>query len=291
MQVSICPLCKHHDSQFRFSERGYKLLACQVCNLLFIDPYPFNLDTVHEKVSAYNYDEIEIQSPDKHYRFSVQFYKHNFPRIDEECRDATSVLDVGCGTGHLLELLGRYLNLYRAGIELNAGRAEMARRISKCDIHEVPIENFSSTRKFDVIIMINVLSHVPSFDHLFSSIRSLLSDHGRLILKVGECTKNVKKTAIYDWGTPDHLHFLGIGTLDFICEKYRFKVLRHERIPLSQQLFSKSRWRSPGRSLVRNAIKNVVALTPLALPVLAKAYDMIHGRTIYSSFVVLTPQD
>ena len=58
---------------------------------------------------------------------------------------------------------------YRIGIELNPEAARFARRVSGCPIFETPFEEFRSGRKFDVITMINVFSHVPSFDAMFAS--------------------------------------------------------------------------------------------------------------------------
>ena len=137
--------------------------------------------------------------------------------------------------------------------------------------------------------MIDVLSHIPFFDSLFSSARSLLCENGKLVLKVGEVAKTVSKSAIYDWGIPAHLHFLGMNTIQFICRKYRFKTLRHDRQPLSTDLFSASRWKAPGRSPLRNAVKRIVRTTPFALRGLAMLYDRKYGGQVYSSFVVLTP--
>ena len=290
MQIPVCPLCKSQDNEECFSERGYTLCACRVCELFFIHPYPSSNDHVHNRVSEYTYDEIEILDPLNHYRAEVQDYKRFFPFIARECEGARSVIDIGCGTGHLLERLAVYPELFRAGIELNAARAEMARKVSGCEIYQIPIEKFTSETTFDVITMINVLSHIPSFDSLFSSIRSLLSKNGKCILKTGELKKEVRKGDIFDWGIPDHLHFLGLSTIDFICRRYGFRVRRHERIPLSEELFSPYTWKSPGRSSVRNVMKRIVVHTPFALPVLARLYDMTHGRRIYSSFIVLTPQ-
>lgn len=288
MQTPICPLCGSKDNEKRFSVRSYDLLVCYTCELLFINPYPTDIDKRYATVAEGESDEIEILGAAKHYSAEVKYYKKYFPLIDQECKGAESVLDVGCGTGHLLELLGKYPHLVRAGIELNSARARLAKEHSGSEIYQVPIEDFSSEIKFDVITMINVLSHICSFDRLFTSISSLLSEKGKLILKVGEFRKDVRKGDVFDWGIPDHVHFVGLNTLDFICRKYGFTICKHQRVPLSSDIFTRSRFKTAGRSFLRNMIKLVLAYTPFALSILRKLYDVKRGRELYSSFIVLT---
>ena len=286
MVLPVCPLCKAQDNEYCFSERNYDLKRCNNCELFFIEPYP---EDVHNIVSEYSYDELEIVNPEKHYLASVQFQKRYFNMIEQEVRVGQSILDVGCGTGHLLERLGIYPDLLRVGIELNTDRAKMARQITGLEIWQVPIEEFSTNTKFDVITMINVLSHISSFDKLFAKLRSLLQPNGKLILKVGEFRRDFKKSVFFDWDIPDHLHFLGFNTINFICRKYGWKICKHQRVPRSRDLFSPTKFRTPGRSAVRNIIKRLILYTPFALPILARCYSVLKGQKIYSSFIVLSP--
>lgn len=288
-QTCICPLCNSRDNDIRFKEKDYQLLACNSCGLLFIHPYPIEVNRIYKQVSNYSYEKIKILDTARHYNAEVEFYRRYFPLFERECKNASSILDVGCGTGHLLERLKAYPQLRRVGIELNSARAAKAKDRADCKILETPIEKMPKNGKFDVITMINVLSHIPSFDSLFVAIRSLLNKKGKLILKVDEMRNDVQKKDIFDWGIPDHLHFLGMDTLEFICRKYGFKICKHSRVPYSQELFSQERWKSPGRSKIRNFVKKIVLFIPFALPLLAKIYEMMNGRRLYSSFIVLTP--
>lgn len=288
MKNVVCPLCSKQENTECFSERNHDLLACNNCGLFFINPYGSN---VHEKVSNYDYEDLKILDAGKHHVSSKSYYKNKYlSYVSKECDSAKSILDVGCGTAALLDLLhSEKPDLKRVGIELNSERAAFAKKIANCEIFQTPIEEFTYETKFDVITMINVLSHIPSIDNLFISIRNLLAKDGKFILKVGEMRVGVKKDAIFDWGIPDHLHFLGMDTIDFICKKYGFKIVHHERQPLSIDLFSFNRWITPGRSTSRTLLKRVIALTPFALFVLRKLYDIRHGKNIYSSFIVISP--
>lgn len=288
MSHPTCPLCGNQDSEKRFTERQHDLRVCAQCGLWFIDPYPANDEARHQTIQDYSFDEMAIADTRKHYAAEVQYYQRYFSLFEAECREATSVLDVGCGTGRLLELLGQNPSLYRAGVELNSARAETARRMAACEIYETPIEEFTSERKFDVITMVNVLSHIPSFDKLFTALRGLLSEHGKFVLKIGEAGPQAQHSDLYDWGIPDHLHFCGLNTLGYISRKYGLPIASHQRTPYAQEFYSRERWTSPGGSAVRNAVKLAVAYTPFALPILAKIYTMKHGDRLFSSFVVFT---
>jgi SAM-dependent methyltransferase len=261
-------------------------MQCCGCHLFYIRPYPHASETHHKKVEAYAYDGLEILDAENHYASEVGFYRDYFGPISDQVNGARSFLDVGCGTGRLLELLtGR--NLYRAGIELNHSRAAFARSVARCEIFEQPVEDFPEKR-FDVIALINVLSHIPSLAGLFAKLKSLLSDRGKLVVKTGEVRGHVRKTALHDWGIPDHLQFLGADTAEFIARSYGLHLRVCKRIPLSEQIFSLYTWTAKGRSPLRNAVKSAAVRLPGALRAMRYGYESIHHESVMSSLLVFT---
>lgn len=285
----VCPLCKKKDNQAEFYHGDYQLIVCNHCELHFIDPYPVEINIVHERVSDYsNHQEMSMVDAETDLQSTALYFKNYLPMVDKACKGAKAILDVGCGTGYLLQQLGIRNNFYRCGIELNKDRAAIARTLSGCEIHELPLEEFKSEKKFDVIILMNVLSHIHSFEKLFDSIDTLLNDNGKVIFKVGEFRKYAKKTDIIDWEIPDHLHFMGHNTIHYICQKYHFKIDTHERENYSNYLFSRDRWLALGRSKFRNIVKKIVVNTPFALKILSIIFNSLRGRDTYSSFIVLS---
>src|SRR6267154_939006 len=287
----VCPLCGTSENNALFAQRGYTLMACSVCDLFFINPYPKDIKSQHEVVATHGYEDFQLLEAARHYEYEMHFYNDYFKLIEQECLEATSILDVGCGCGHLLERLAVYPRLYRVGIELNRERAALARRVARCDVHDVAIEDFPATRPFDVITLINVFSHIPGIDRLFVKLRSLLTDKGKIVLKTGEMRNDVRKSAIFDWEIPDHLQFMGLNTLVYLAQKYGFEIQSHQRIPLSKELFAPERWRTKGRSAVCNKIKSSVARTSFALPLMERLYKFMHGSSIFSSSIVLRVSD
>jgi len=287
-RASVCPLCGSPDTGGAFTDNGCSLHVCNICDLFFVDPYPASMQQ-HQQVSSGAYREIEILDCARRYQGERLFYDRHFALIAKEVQGATSLLDVGCGTGNLLERLAAQPHLDRAGIELNAQAARFARKTAGCKIFEVPIEEFHSGRQFDVITMINVFSHIPSFDGLFQSLHAALRPGGKLILRTSEMARNVSRWNQVHWGIPDDLHFLGLRSLDFLCAQYGFAVARHLRTPFEDELFRRSRWEQMGRSRVRNLIKAAGTHIPLALPALKQLYTAALGQRLFISFIVLIP--
>ncbi len=286
--LPVCPLCGSRETEAAFIDNGCALRICLECELFFVCPYPAS-SSQHAHVNAGANPEIEILDCARRYLGERLYYDRHFSLIEEECAGARSLLDVGCGTGHLLERLAAAQGLSRTGIELNPQAADFARRVSGCDILEIPIEQYRGARPFDIITMINVLSHIPSFDGLFRALRAALAPGGKVILRSSEMSRRVSRWNQVHWGIPDDLHFLGLRTLDKLCEKYRFAIRRHIRVAYEDELFCSFRWQQAGRSNFRNFAKRLAWRTPLALPAMRALYAATLGQRLFVSFIVLTP--
>jgi SAM-dependent methyltransferase len=288
MATPICPLCESDKTNHAFKDSGCALRVCNVCDLFFVYPYPASTQQ-HKQVSSGEYANIELLDCERRYQGERLYYDRHFSAIEEESVGADSLLDVGCGTGHLLERFARHRNLLRLGIELNSQAARYARCMADCDVRELPLEQFRTDKKFDVITMINVFSHIPSFDGMFRSLRAALNPGGKLILRTSEMSRQVSRWNQVHWGIPDDLHFLGLRTIDFICAKYGLEVVRRVQTPYEDELFLESRWKQTGRSRLLNLAKTAGVRLPGILPALRKLYTAGLGRRLYVSLIVLKP--
>ncbi len=283
MSTAHCPLCDSLDNEKRFVESGRAVLRCDNCGLFFIDPYP-NVSDVRQSIGETK--EGPSTALSDRYAAEEVFYAEHFDAIQAHCVGARNLLEVGCGTGRLLELM-RDSGLDCEGVELDPKRAQAARSRSGCTVHTAPAEELQTEKTYDVITMINVLSHVPSISDLFIAIDRLLSDRGRLIIMAGEMREDVERGDILRWDIPIHMHFLGFSTIDYICAKFGFRVLARKRTPYSSSLFSRARFLAPGRSRMRNLIKGLILRIPLALRLLRWNYDRKRAGRVMTSLIVL----
>ena len=282
-----CPLCESLESEERFVESGYGVLRCNTCELLFIDPYPSETDVRGSVTFGHGTAADQAAALNDRYAAEVAFYDENFDAILMHCAGAVSLLEVGCGTGRLLELM-RDAGLQAEGVELDPKRAEAARARSGCTVHVAPVEELRTDKTYDVVTLINVLSHIPSLPDLFAAIRRLLSDRGKLIIMSGEMRGDVERGDALHWALPIHMHFLGFSTIEHICAEFGFRVVHRERTPYSTSLFSEARFKAPGRSRVRNIIKSMILRVPFALRFLRWRYDRNRGGRVVASLIVLS---
>jgi SAM-dependent methyltransferase len=283
-----CPLCCSTATHGAFRDAGCEVRACEFCGLFFVHPRPPVFEQ-HRRVARGECPGIELLDCARRYEGERLYYDRHFDLIAEECAGATSILDVGCGTGNLLERFATRLNCFRLGIELNPSAALIARNVARCDILEVPFETFRSDRKFDVVTMINVFSHVSSFDAMFRSLHSVLARNSRVILRTTEMSPRVSRWNQVHWGVPDDLHFLGVDTLDYLCTKYSFAITRRVRVPFEDELFRRSRWQQMGRSHLHNTVKRAGLRIPGALAAGRMLYTAALGKRLFVSFIVLMP--
>ncbi|MCF7954997.1 MAG: class I SAM-dependent methyltransferase [Phycisphaerae bacterium] len=288
MNKKSCPLCSSITGHKLFSTNGYDLLRCDECELTFIHPFPGDEDQRIEGVSNNSLEDITVIDPEKYSVARQVYYQELFPLVEPSFKNASTLLDIGCGTGHLLKLAGQKYAMKCTGIELNSARAKYARDNTGFEVFQVPVEKFQSDQKFDVITLIDVLSHIPSFEKLFKSVSGLLARDGKFVIKTGEVAGDVKRGSVFDWEVPDHVHFLGLKTINVIAKKYGFTIASHHRVAHADELYTRARFLTKGRSKARDLIKLILAYTPFALAAMKKNYIKKNGKSVYSSVIVLS---
>lgn len=115
--------------------------------------------------------------------------KDDYPPILEELKkvDFENLLDVGCGTGPMIELLTQeYPDKHYIGLDLTPKMIETAnaKRLPNTtfmvgDSENLPFEDES----FDVVICANSFHHYPNPQRFFDGVRRVLRPGGYLILR------------------------------------------------------------------------------------------------------------
>jgi SAM-dependent methyltransferase len=190
---TTCPACgaagrrrhygRYRDEEYFTSDDCFDYWACSDCQSVYLHPLPL--------------ERLPEIYPPKYYSYSPQtgaglvqrakrwIDARMFRRVLRHLRTPTlDVLDVGGGSGWLLDLLREIDPRVRNTqiVDLDPTAAERARATG----HEfacMRIEEFSCERRFDLILLMNLIEHVESPRKVLANVARLLAPGGLALVK------------------------------------------------------------------------------------------------------------
>jgi 2-polyprenyl-3-methyl-5-hydroxy-6-metoxy-1,4-benzoquinol methylase len=227
-EPTACPLCRTLERRPWGAENGFEAVKCLSCGMVYVTPRP-RLDEITEanKIGEHRTSAGSLKVV---YRRSVRKIRHYRDVVKlmfepELAADAPlSWLDVGAGYGEMIEAVAGVLprGSHIEGIEPMQPKVEQARSLN------LPVSNTPLTaieRKFDVVSLINVFSHLPNFDEFLGDLRRVMRDGGILFLETGNGGDLVSATDYPDrLYLPDHLVFAGVDHVRQFLQRNGFEV-------------------------------------------------------------------
>lgn len=189
--MPTCPLCtgedvvfhaRARDIEYKTVDAAFDFYRCVPCGVLFIEPMW--------------HDRLGVIYPANYYSFVsgrkgvVASFKESLDRAHflRALRDVPgedlSALDVGGGTGWLLDLVKRAdKRVTRTTVvDIDASARSVAEKAGH-RYYLSRIEEYPDDHTFDVILMLNVIEHVPDPRAVLLRARKALSSRGRIFLK------------------------------------------------------------------------------------------------------------
>ncbi len=115
------------------------------------------------------------------YRKSKSYYWDSITRyVDFFVHDESSVLEIGCGTG---ELLGKISGQEKTGIDFSEKMIEEARgQFPDIEFVCCPAEDIQLDKKFDVIILSNLIGYLTDIQHVFEELHKVSHNETKIIV-------------------------------------------------------------------------------------------------------------
>ncbi len=138
-----------------------------------INPYQYDLPDMRWE------EEGTKSSPTRilHYNYHLFKYLKNIK--------GKSCLDIGCGTGQLMDELKRRGARKTQGFEPSIKNIKIAKTLYPyLKIERSTLQKFRTKDQFDIITCIMVLVHIPDLRQTFEKFKSLLNENGKLYLIV-----------------------------------------------------------------------------------------------------------
>jgi SAM-dependent methyltransferase len=166
----------------------------------------------------------EIQRPD--WDLIIEQIKSTKPQ-------GARILDFGCYTGGLLSLLdSRY---ERFGIEINSEASDIARTTASAHIWN-SLDLIEGDQQFDVVVMADVLEHMPSPLQFLESVSPLIADDGVLIVTTGDADTPLWNLFGANWWYcfyPEHISFISEAWLDRVLNYTDWSLVTLKRFRYS----------------------------------------------------------
>ena len=222
-----CPLClQTADSVLRMPDRiygkRYAILRCRSCRTSFTDPFPSEDELNRIYSGEYWAKETTLG---KKGRLGRAVTKFNLVRMALLIRPllktlppGASVLEVGCGSGHLAAYIKR------CGFEveitdISRDILEEVRAVHNISGYCGNLEEIEFGHQYDAIVFNNVLEHLRSPNRAISTAAKLLKPDGRIFVEVPNIDSYQFKLLGARWyhlAIPQHLYHFSPESLDRI---------------------------------------------------------------------------
>ena len=160
--------------------------------------------------------------------------------------EETSVLEIGCGTG---ELLNGIKAKEKTGIDFSEGMiAEAKKQFPALDLRVMAAEDLQLNRKYDLIILSNLIGYVDDIQDVFMQLHKVCHPQTKIIITyynfLWEPVLKLGESIGYKTKTP-HQNWLSLAEINSLLSLSGFHVYRNSRrmifpvyIPLISELFN-----------------------------------------------------
>lgn len=195
-----------------------KVVECTICGLRYLNPTP----DPKELHKIYDFDVYEDST-----NSNPVLQRYFADVLKSKCKKLESILEIGCGTGDFLAVLEKE-GVEVAGVEF----AESSKRVKyNGQLYVGRMEDIDiKDKKFDGVLMLNVVEHLDDPMYVFSKAHAFLADSGVLVMRNPNSDLFFNPAYKYLIETPKYLVHLA---LNIIAKKTRFTLVGFQ----SQHLF------------------------------------------------------
>jgi 2-polyprenyl-3-methyl-5-hydroxy-6-metoxy-1,4-benzoquinol methylase len=225
--MTPCSVCGSHDRQpvlrvGRSDTSGW-LLRCRECRLVQPERLPTAVE-LREYYRRYSYDRPESWNIDPATEASLR----NLGSLLHPYRESGRLLDVGCGAGAVLRAMSTQ-GWHAEGQEVSAAAADRLEKES-FRVHREALEDLDvGDVLFDVIVMSEVIEHLPTPQVMLVAAHRLLRPGGGLYLTTpnfGSLSRHVLRDQWRAIDPPGHLSYFDRRSIRGFLARAGFREVR-----------------------------------------------------------------
>lgn len=237
--MPVCEICNNANfiqisSRIR-EGKGRTIIRCSQCGLTMQDSvvdmrkirdyYKTEYQITNSLVSG------EILSPKENFEIRLQTIRPVFKEVKKILGTKSKVLEIGCGSGALLSLINPYVDKC-VGIELYPPFIRFIKKQLSIRVYAGDINTLNLKDKFDLIICISTLDHLPNPLETLFTMKRLLSRKGRIYIEVpnaGEALNNfipieTRRKFNYFFWHKAHFFYFTKDTISYLFKKAGLEI-------------------------------------------------------------------
>jgi SAM-dependent methyltransferase len=237
---AACPVCAEpqgqlfaqaRDVEYYSTDLTYSYLSCPNCGCVYLFEPPVNdLRTIYP-ANYYSYranSSAESVVDRLKQRLDARLFRSLLAQIPG---DGLRILDVGGGNGASLSLIRKLCCRVSETheVDIDNGARDTAEANGHI-FHLGRVEEFTSAKPFDLILMLNLIEHVADPAKVLRSMRALLSPGGLLLIKTPNInTLDCTIFRNHNWGgfhCPRHFVLFNLASLKRLGESCGLRVVR-----------------------------------------------------------------
>ncbi len=225
-QDSNCPLCQASGKP-RFAKQGMMIRQCTRCGHQFwIPPTPdAHVSTVYgdDYFCGSSGGYLDYVGEEVLQRASARYYCRVLSRFTRPGR----VLDIGAACGFFVREF-QDAGWQATGIEPNASMCEIGRQRLQVDLSNRDLTELPSEPRFDLITLIQVISHLIDPAEMLRQIRQRLVDGGLFLVETWDrhsWAARVSGRSWHEYNPPSVLHWFTRRSLREFVESFGWRAI------------------------------------------------------------------
>ncbi len=219
VETVSCLICKSQDAEERFQKDGLRVVRCKQCHLTYVNPRlkPETLSQLYnsDAISPHSYYQETRHADHKTFTKRLDFLQ----KISGD-KKKLRILDIGCNIGTLL-FAAKQRGWECHGIDINA---KVKPFFKDSGVHLKIGDVLKASYKknsFDLIVMNDLIEHIPDPRALLRKVHELLKQHGLLFLVTPDDGSFIAKIMGKHW-----FHFKPREHLYYFSKQHLRRLLR-----------------------------------------------------------------
>jgi len=220
-KTRTCPICLYNKSEILHTQKfaahfEHRIVTCSFCGFVYVNNIP-----TQKYYDAYYRDQSKYEGSRQHVVHEKFTYKTFEYILKKYISKRSSILDIGCSTGKLLNFIKTkgYVNV--SGIDPAPNCKVIAKKDYDISVTTSTLDNFTSTKKYDLIIISQVFEHLINVREAVMKSHSLLKENGLILIGTPDSEKfHIKFDEPFGEFSTEHINFFTRKSLFYVLYKF-----------------------------------------------------------------------